>query len=135
IRSVRGAEEAASATGYGVLVTDAQGDADKQEEHIRRLRERRADGLIIFPVGPRTSVVNAVSEGDAPMPTVLIGQTAPHASLPTAVVDEGPAVDEAIGHLAELGHRRIAVVTSRTYTNQSRGRMFQAALRRCGMDG
>lgn len=134
IRSVRGAEEAARAGGYGVLVADSQGDSERQEEHILHFMERRADGLVVFPVGPRTPVVDAVSNAKGSIPTVLIGQTAAHKVLPTAVVDEVRAVDDAIRHLAELGHRRIAIVTSRTYTNQSRGRMFQTSLRRSGME-
>ena len=81
-----------------VLIADADGDPAREIELARGLVDRRVDGLIVAPIGPRAEGWAEVA-GD--VPTVAIG-------------DELRGADtaaEVLRHLASLGHTRIGVLS------------------------
>jgi DNA-binding LacI/PurR family transcriptional regulator len=103
---VLGAAEVAQRRGYQlVLWPFAVDDADGIVEVAR---QGLADGVLLMEVHLDDVRVRALRE--AGVPVALIGRTGGDADLPTVDVDFEATLTEAVAHLADLGHRRIAFV-------------------------
>jgi DNA-binding LacI/PurR family transcriptional regulator len=103
---VLGAAEVAQQRGYQlVLWPFAVDDADGIVEVAR---QGLADGVLLMEVHLDDVRVRALRE--AGVPVALIGRTGGDADLPTVDVDFEATLTEAVAHLADLGHRRIAFV-------------------------
>jgi DNA-binding LacI/PurR family transcriptional regulator len=93
---------------YG-LVVDAHGDPERERALARQLRDQRVDGLIVFPLDPADEQWTDIV---ATLPVVTIGDAL--VGAPTAgevLFDNEQGVAMALGHLATLGHERVAVLT------------------------
>lgn len=108
---MRGLSDVARANGFEVLLTNTDNDAGVEERAIEVLAEKRVDGFVIAPVfqeHPR-AIERLVSEG---APVVLLDRRMPAlADVPLVSLDHVGASQLATGHLLDLGHRRIAIVT------------------------
>lgn len=109
---VLSAAEVAQERGYQlVLWPFAVDDADGIVEVAR---QGLADGVLVMEVHADDVRVRALR--DAGVPVALIGRTAttpdgePDAEVPTVDVDFARTLVDAVAHLADLGHRRIAFV-------------------------
>ncbi|WP_327025091.1 LacI family DNA-binding transcriptional regulator [Micromonospora sp. NBC_01739] len=103
---VTGAAAGASAAGYHlVLAPIGVGDRDE----LRRLASQRMlDGALLMEVQLHDPRVEVLRELDIPL--VLIGRTADTTDLSYVDIDFDRTVAEAVGHLVDLGHRRIVYV-------------------------
>jgi len=72
---------------------------DLLEEYPRMLVERAVDGFLLL---------NTPAEIDVPVPVVAISAHGSEAGVTHIVLDHLKAAELALGHLYELGHRRIA---------------------------
>lgn len=96
-------ELAASAKGYGVLIGDARGQVEGQEEAISRLIERGVDGLLVIPRrGTRVS--------DIACPVAMIDS--PSTPGNTVSADHRDGGVKMGAHLAALGHRHVLVLAT-----------------------
>lgn len=129
---VRGAQEAAEAAGYVVLLGDASVHTASEDLLVKRLLERRVDGLIV--ASSRTTDEYARQLRSEDVPVVCIN--GPLGQFPHAVqIDQRQGARLAVDHLAEFGHRRIAHITGPTGvpTRAERLAAFRAALRDRGI--
>jgi LacI family transcriptional regulator len=132
---MKGFEDLAVAEGYEILVGSTNYDCTRMEICVRRMLERKVDGIAIM-----------TSERDAP----LIEQLA-RRRIPIAFLDVGPerkhfwnievnyamGIGEAVDHLRELGHERIAFISGprALYSAQTRREAFLAKLKTAGQTG
>jgi DNA-binding LacI/PurR family transcriptional regulator len=93
---------------YALLV-GAGGDPGRELVLARQLRDQRVDGLIVQPLDPSATGWDALAQS---LPVVSIGD-ALHGRRTAGEVlfDNQAGVSLALGHLQNLGHRRIAVLT------------------------
>jgi DNA-binding LacI/PurR family transcriptional regulator len=97
-RVLRGAQRAAQAAGYTVVLVDTANDRRWQEQSFEALRAGPVDGYLLFEVaapeglGPDQHVVQMEAEGPR---------------CPWVRFDNEAGAEAAFGHLLELGHRRI----------------------------
>lgn len=129
---VRGAQAQAELSGYVVLLGDAQVHTASEDLLVRRLLERRVDGLIV--ASSRTTKDYAAQLKSEDIPVVCIN--GPLDQFPHAVqIDHRAGARLAIDHLAKLGHRRIAHVTGPVGvpTRQERLSGYRAALKEAGL--
>ena len=94
---------------HQALIVDASNDPMREEELARGLVDRRVDALIVLPVDPEAGHWADIAER-----TVLIsvGDGLPGAATAAEVVfDNEAGVTDALRRLADLGHRRVAVLT------------------------
>lgn len=105
---LREVEDAAEGAGYTVLVAESRSDVETERLHLQAMLDRRVDGLLCSPVRSVREVQQLAQAAGVPL--VLVHQRAPHASVPTAFVDEQAAMTAALDHLVNLGHRRIAML-------------------------
>jgi DNA-binding LacI/PurR family transcriptional regulator len=90
------------------LILDPGGDAVRQRLLAAQLRDQQVDGLILSPVDPADPFWAELS---ATLSLVSIGDGLPGSAVAGEVLfDNRSGVRCALRHLAELGHRRIAVL-------------------------
>lgn len=107
----RGAEDAASAAGYDLILCNSDLDTDKQMHYVRTLLERRVDGVLVNSV----TALNAAQQdflANCGAPVVFLNRTAVGRSLPTVCADNHEGGVIAARHLLHLGHRSLAHLTS-----------------------
>lgn len=106
------------------LVADADGEPERELELARRLVDHRVDGLIVMPIGPASGAWESIAQD---VPTVTIGDALPGVGAAGAVVfDNDAGVATTLKHLAELGHRRIAVLSWAIDTSPAVARQAEA---------
>ncbi|WP_238335175.1 LacI family DNA-binding transcriptional regulator [Kribbella amoyensis] len=135
---VTGATAAAREAGYHLMLCPV--GADDTDELHALATQRLLDGFLVMEVGLTDGRVDLLRKLDVPF--VLIGRTADTEGLACVDIDFERTVEDAVAHLAGLGHRTIA------YVNHSRDSLaggygpakrtetaFTAALERHGITG
>jgi len=107
----RGAEAVLREAGYTLLVMSAENDPALDLAHIRFLQSRRTDGLLLLLASERRrATIDALARLTTPL--VVIDRDVPKRLRASAVLcDHRAGMAAATGHLLELGHRRIALIS------------------------
>ncbi|TKT69320.1 LacI family DNA-binding transcriptional regulator [Aquamicrobium sp. LC103] len=104
---MKGVEAAARAAGYSVLMGNTENDPDREIEYFDMLRDGHADGMILM-TGKLPSKPGSHSEISADLPIVVALEMIEGSGFPHVQIDNAAAAGQAVRHLVELGHRRIA---------------------------
>jgi len=99
----------AAEQGYGVLLYAATSEAEELPIYERLVGERQVDGLILMgtrAVDPRIKFLN-----ERQFPFVSFGRTQNSEEHAYVDVDGAKGIADAVGHLAQLGHERIAYIS------------------------
>ncbi len=130
----RGAEDAANAAGYDVVLCNSDLEPAKQMGYVRSLIEKRVDAMLLNSVSTlNPSQQRALADSD--LPIVLLNRTPALRCFSTVLADNFGGGFLAGQYLAELGHRKIAHLTGpRQHGNFSdRARGFLKGVREvCG---
>jgi LacI family transcriptional regulator len=119
---------------YAVFLGVSDFDPTKEATIIRRLVERRVDGLILTG-GERDSTIYRILERHH-IPYVVTWRLSGAANCPCIAFDNYGAGRLAMSHLIELGHRRIGLICGRTDLNDrafERRRAYEDALSETGV--
>lgn len=103
---IRAAQLEAYRAGFCMFLGNSDEDV-RQEERLITQFSGQVDGVLL--VSPRLSV-EAIKAIAARMPVVLINRDI--AGVPRVIVDNRAGIEEALAHLASLGHRHAAYVGS-----------------------
>lgn len=126
-------ERHALALGYTTMVTNTDGHPEREAARIEALLERRVAGIAMLQFsGDRSAIDELIVEA---MPLIVISCFDDRVDCVT--VDETRGVGIAVRHLAELGHRRIAYVTSplvEEHTDRARHASFARECSAAGCD-
>ena len=127
-------EEIAVAHGYEILVSSSNGDPATLTTCVRRMLERKVEGVAVLRFGAEEPVLDQLAHRDIPM--VLAEFRLDDPKVSTILLDYSTGIHEAIRHLVDLGHRRIAFLagphklhSAITRENDYRAAMLQAGLR------
>jgi LacI family transcriptional regulator len=102
-RMVAGVDDVARGRGYQVLLAGASPEEDGKEEAVRLLATGRLDALIV----PDWLIWGWSDElKGCGRPVVAMGR-AERYGLPYAALDDAAGIRAIVGHLADLGHRRL----------------------------
>ncbi|MEI6486807.1 MAG: LacI family DNA-binding transcriptional regulator [Sphingomonadales bacterium] len=126
-----GAEDAAKAAGYGVLVGHSERELARERGFIEQVAAGRADGLILV-----TTVDSYEPDECRGMPpTVIALDIGEHTELPQVRIDHVGASDMITSYLLDLGHRRIAHIMGAPGSSLTSHRLdgFRQALARRGI--
>ena len=106
----RGAEDAAYAAGYDLVLCNSDLDAEKQLRYVQSLLEKRVDGILMNSVAAlgKKQVEQLSAIG---LPIVLLNRSAPRNAFSTICADNGAGGALAGSYLWKLGHRKIAHLT------------------------
>ncbi|MFH9615067.1 LacI family DNA-binding transcriptional regulator [Streptomyces pratensis] len=131
---ITGLEGELAPRGYGLLLHLVADMAQESALYERLVAEGRIDGAVLTDAradDPRPDLLRGLG-----LPAVLLG--APDARSPVPRVglgQQGAGVKEAVAHLLELGHRRVAYVAgpSELLHTRLRLRAFEEALDKAGL--
>lgn len=106
-----GAESMLRAAGYSMLLMNSENDPELDAAHIRFFQARRVDGMILSLASERRqTTLDVLAQVDVPI--ILIDRDV-SGDLRASIVrnDHREGMRAAVGHLLDLGHRRIALIT------------------------
>jgi LacI family transcriptional regulator len=116
-------ERHAHERGYTTTVSNTDGHPEREADRVEALLERRVAGIAMLQFsGDRTILDELIADG---IPVAVVSSTDPR--VDSVGVDETRGLALAVEHLAGLGHRRLAYVTSplvEERTNRARHETF-----------
>jgi len=98
--------EAAARIDLDVLLSPSGGDHDRSFERI--VTGRRVDGVILMEIRLQDERVTRLQQ--AGLPFVTIGRTARPESMSWVDLDYATLISRCVHHLADLGHRHVALI-------------------------
>lgn len=118
---VKGAESVLHSAGYSVLVSNTDGDIARDVEYIELFLRRRVDGLLLsLQAEDNQAMIDALERAECPL--VLLDRDVPELPASAVLCDHFTGIAAAVGHLLELGHRRIGLVAGQPVIRVSRER-------------
>jgi DNA-binding LacI/PurR family transcriptional regulator len=126
-------EEIAVANGYEILVSSSNSDPKILTNCIRRMLERKVDGVAVMTFGEEEPVIDQLVNRGVPIVLAEFQLEDPKAS--TILLDYSTGIHEAVRHLAALGHTRIAFLAGphSLHSALTRENDFRAAIAASGL--
>ena len=106
---IQGFEEIAVRHGYDVLISSTSHDPARMEVCIRRLLERKVEGVAVMTFGIEAPLLDQLAARSVPMVFVDMKINNPLSS--TLSVDYQAGITQAVRHLCSLGHERIGFIS------------------------
>jgi DNA-binding LacI/PurR family transcriptional regulator len=130
---IQGFEDIAVEHGYEILISSTNYDPQRMSLCIRRMLERRAEGVAVMTFGVEKPLLEQLAERKVPLVFVDVGPERPGISL--LRVDYHHGIRQGVQHLAALGHRDIAFISGpkRLHSAQSRTLAFSKSLAECAI--
>jgi LacI family transcriptional regulator len=114
----RGADDAAQAAGYSLLLCNAVEDPDREAELLRTLEQRAVDGVVLCSSRlPEKALADLAKRYDA---VVLINRSL--AGCSNVCVDDARGAALMVQHLLDSGRRRIGFLAGSQMSHSSRER-------------
>lgn len=117
---ISGIESVARDRGYSVLLGNTQGSEKLEKEFASMTASGQADGIILMS---HRMPVNTSSAAKGNPPLVSGCEFTGVSGVPFVGVDDREAAKDAVRHLLDFGHRRIAVITGDMDSASSRFRL------------
>lgn len=126
-------EEIAVAHGYEILVSSSNSDPAVLTTCVRRMIERKVEGVAILTFGEEEPVLDRLAFHDIPIVLAEFRLRDPKAS--TILLDYTTGMREAVNHLAKLGHSRIAFLSGphNIHSALTRENDFRTAMNDAGL--
>jgi LacI family transcriptional regulator, galactose operon repressor len=103
---VQSFEEVAVANGYEVLISSSNSDPAVLTNCVRRMLERKVEGVAVMTFGEEEPVLDQLAHHDIPIVLAEFHLDDPKAS--TILLDYASGIRAAVDHLVGLGHSKIA---------------------------
>jgi LacI family transcriptional regulator len=126
-------EEVAVSNGYEILVSSSNSDPKILTTCVRRMLERKVEGVAVLTFGEEEPVLDQLANHDVPMVLAEFKLSDPKSS--TIVLDYTTGMSEAVDHLFSLGHRRIGFLAGphAIHSAMTREHEFRKAMDRAGL--
>ena len=126
-------EDLAVQHNYEILLTSTVHDPKRTELSVRRMIERRVDGVAILTFGMEDSLLEDLRFRKVPLVFVDVGPDVPGVSNIRINYQNG--IRQAVQHLAALRHTRIAFVTGPLYLKSALARRdaFERSMQEIGL--
>lgn len=127
-------EELAVQNDYEILVTSTVHDTTRMKSSVRRMIERRVDGVAILTFGMEESLLDDLRLRKVPLVFVDVGPDAPRVS--NIRVDYLNGIRQAVQHLAALRHKAIAFIAgpSELKSAVARKEAFRKSMSEIGLE-
>jgi DNA-binding LacI/PurR family transcriptional regulator len=127
---LKGVQSRARRADYAVFVADGQESAAEEAALINAMA-KQVDGIVLCSSRLPTAKLAALDNSPA---VVLLNRRVPRRA--SVVVDSAGGMQQAVRHLAELGHRRCVFISGpvRAWSNQQRQRGLRTAAERHGIE-
>src|SRR5258708_22631491 len=106
---IQGFEDIAVEHGYEILVSSTNHDPRRMSHCIRRMLERKVEGVAIMTFGIEEPLLDQLGKRNVPLVFIDVGPKRPRISL--LKVDYHHGIHQGLQHLAPLGHSNIDFLT------------------------
>ncbi len=110
---VKSFEEMGLQHGLEVLVANTSYDPERMVHCVRRLMERKVDGVAVMTSEMDEKLISQLAKRQ--IPTVFLDTGKVRHLVSNIKVDYGMGIREAVDHLFQLGHRRIGFISGPSY--------------------
>jgi LacI family transcriptional regulator len=126
-------EDSAVRRGYEILIGSTNYSTERMTQCVRRMLERKVEGVAVMTFGMDEDLLQELSQ--LGIPVVSVGATQKLDLATSLVVDYSQGIEEAVQHLAVLGHRKICFIAGplKVRSAKLRERAFVAAMERIGV--
>lgn len=104
-----------------MMLASTHGDRDTEARLLRHYREQNVRGVLLTPAGDDISAAEALV--DAGIPVVLFDVHSSSDRVSSVASDDVDGAASAVGHLLDLGHRRIGFLNGPLEIHQARDRL------------
>ena len=127
-------EEVAVAHGYEILVSSSNSDPAVLTNCVRRMLERKVEGVAVMTFGEEEPVLDQLTHRDIPMVLAEFRLDDPKTS--TILLDYTTGVRAAVHHLMDLGHSRIGFLAGphKLHSAITRENDFRTAMREASLE-
>ncbi len=130
---IQGFEDIAVESGYEILVSSTNNDAGRMSHCVRRMIERKVEGVAIMTFGVEEPLLEQLARRKVPLVFIDVAPERPGISL--LKVDYHRGIRQGVEHLAALGHKNIAFIAgpAKLHSAHSRSVAFGRAMKECGL--
>lgn len=131
---IQGFEGVAVENGYEVLISSTSYDPERMSLCIRRMLERKAEGVAIMTFGIEEPLLEQLAERKIPLVFIDVGPP-DRPTVSVLKVDYDHGIRQGVQHLAALGHREIAFISGPLQLRSAHSRLvaFERAAQECGI--
>ena len=126
-------EEVAVSHGYEILVSSSNSDPAVLTNCVRRMLERKVEGVAVLTFGEEEPVLDQLTHRDIPMVLAEFRLDDPKTS--TILLDYTTGVRQAVNHLVNLGHQKIGFLAGphKLHSAITRENDFRTAMGEAGL--
>jgi LacI family transcriptional regulator len=119
--------------GYEILITSTIHDLTRMQTAVRRMLERRVDGVAVMTFGMEDSVLNDLKLRNVPLVFVDVGPQRPRVS--NIKIDYLHGIRQAVQHLAAMQHVQIGFIAGPLHLKSALAReeAFIASMKEIGL--
>jgi LacI family transcriptional regulator len=99
----------ATQQGYDLILTSTDYQTTRMVGCVRRMLERKVDGVAIMTSEMDLGLIKELARRGVPMVFMDVGRVGPRMSH--VLIDYASGIRQAVDHVVELGHRRVAFIT------------------------
>lgn len=131
---VRGIEDRLRESGFTLVIANTDNDDVNERSLFETMVGRRVDGLILATARREYPLIEEIR--DAGLAAVLVNRTTDRTVVPAVLGDDHSGIGQAVRHLVELGHTKIAHVggTQAVSTGIARYHSFVSAMMMEGLE-
>ena len=126
-------EDVAGEHDFEVMIGSTNYNRERAKIFIRRLVQRRVEGVAVMTFRAESHFLDELTAEEIPLVTIDVSSRAPRSLV--LEVDYAQGIDEAVQHLAVLGHRRIGFASGPMphLTNIRRKDAFLGSVKKIGL--
>ena len=130
---IRAFQDLAAQKHYDVLLTSTDYLTSRMTECLRRMLERKVDGVAMMTSEMDLGLIKELSRRNVPIVFMDVGQMGPRMSH--VAIDYGNGIRQAVDHVTGLGHRQIAFISGPLdlHSARTRRQAFLDGLRQHGL--
>ena len=131
--AARGAEDAAHAAGYHLVLCNSDESPEKQQDYLELLLSRQVDGFLLVPAESVAAPIEMVQQQDVAL--VVLDRRVPTTSVDVVRTDSTGGAFALTQHLLALGHRDIVMITGPAAVSTARDRVegYRQAMQEAGI--
>lgn len=127
-------EDIAVQNGYEILLTSTVHDPKRMDLSVRRMLERRVDGVAVMTFGMEDLILEDRKFRDVPLVFIDVGPSRPRVS--NIKIDYLSGIRQAVQHVAAFRHERIAFISGPADLKSAMARKaaFEQSIREIGLE-
>lgn len=130
---VNGIEDCGNDYGYSVFLANSNAEPDREKKVVQSFSERRVEGIVV--TSSRVGALYLPLLAEMRIPIVLVNNQHPGEFVNSILIENVKGSADAVNHLIQLGHKRIAYVGDRFgyQSDTERFAGYREALERTGL--